>query len=564
MKYSNFLLPTQKESSNDYDSEAMKYMVRSGMVKKVSSGMFTYLPYFNMIMRKVEYAIRRGMDNVECSEVKFPLLVSEEALTTSNRWNAYGKEMFKLTDRNNNGYAISPTNEEYATMLATEMVKSYNDLPFSVYQIQRKYRDEIRPRNGLIRAREFTMKDAYSYHRSMDELMAYYDRMKKEYLKIFSGLGIKVVPVMADSGAIGGNHCEEFMAITSEGEASIAFCDDCGYGANDETVPCENHFKLNTNKAKIEKIKTPHVSSIADLVSFLGTTAQNFVKSMVYRADDKIVVALVRGDREVNETKLQKLTGATLLELATEKDIKNIGSVIGFVGPVGLKNVAVFADNEIMSMHNFVVGANERDYHLKNVNPTDFACTWADLRFADENDRCPHCGGHLKFAKGNELGHIFAIGTRYTDKFNSTYVDSNNKNQIMYMGCYGIGLERVAVSIIEQSRDEKGMVLPMHVAPFKVNIIVVDANREEQLAFGTKLYNELEDSGVPVLLDDRKARAGAKFSDHELIGVPIKVVVGKGLENGVIEVQFARTESVQVKLADAKKHILDLIKKNSK
>jgi len=563
MRYSKFLLKTQKEQPADCDSTAMSYMVRAGMIKKVSSGLFHYLPYFNMILRKVSYNLRRAMDEANASEMKFPILVAKETLETSHRWNAFGKEMFKLSDRSGNEYAISPTNEEYATLVAKSYVRSYNDLPFAIYQIQQKHRDEIRPRDGLVRAREFTMKDAYSFHTDEADLGEYYKKMGDIYTSFFSKLGIKTVPVLADGGAMGGLYCHEYMAIGDEGEADIAFCEGCNYGANLETVECKDVYKENIKfKGTYKEVITPDTKRIVDLVKMLQREPKDFVKSMVYNAGGKLVMVLVRGDREVNELKLAKLLKCDQIELASEKEIKSIGSVMGYVGPIGnLKNVRVIADYEIKAMTNFIVGANKKNVHYMDVNNADFKCEFADVRFAEEGDVCPVCGGKLNITKGNELGHIFALGTRYTEPFNATYVDALGKDVVMQMGCYGIGLERTVCSIIDQHHDNKGLVLPMSVAPFKVYLVIVDMKKEEQVKFAEGLYEELENSEIPVLLDDRNERAGVKFNDSELIGVPLRVTVGRGLETGEIEVNIRKTgERLTFKADRAKEEIIKLLK----
>lgn len=562
MKYSKFLLPTQKETPADADTVAMSYMYRAGMLRKVSAGMFHYLPYFNMIMRKVDYVIRRGMESADCNEVKFPLLVDRSIMETSGRWTAFGKEMFHLTDRNGVDYTVSPTNEEYATLMADMFIKSYNDLPFSVFQIQRKYRDEIRPRNGVVRSREFTMKDAYSFHANDGDLMEYYNKMANVYSNIYKKLGLKVVPVVADSGAMGGKICHEYMAVSKEGEAEIAFCDDCGYSANLEAVECLDNKTIDqTYRGIWQEIITPNSSTIEELVRFLHCEAKDFVKSMVYNADGKLYMVLVRGDRQVNESKLAKLLKSTSLELATEKEIKSIGSVMGFVGPIGeLKNVTIIADYEIKGMRDFVVGANKKDTHLRGVDACDLKCSWADLRFADEFDCCPKCGGKLNITMGNELGHIFALGRRYTERFNTTYVDREGKNQLLTMGCYGIGLERTVASIIDQHHDEKGIILPMNVAPFKVDLIVVDMKKPEQSQVAENLYSQLENAGIPVLFDDRDCRAGVKFNDFELIGVPIRVTIGRKVAEGWVEIDIRATgEKLEVKLQDVQKVVNQII-----
>ncbi len=564
MRYSKFLLPTQKETPNDCDSTAMSYMVRAGMIKKVSSGLFYYLPYFNMILRKVSYILRRGMDKVSCNEMKFPILVSRDILEQSERWKAFGKEMFKVCDRNGNDYAISPTNEEYATLVAGSYVKSYNDLPFSIYQIQQKHRDEIRPRNGLVRAREFTMKDAYSFHANTQDLDKYYAQMVQVYNEMFEKMGIKTVPVVADMGVMGGRYCHEFMAVTNEGEAEIAFCNHCKFGANLETVAIVDNYVENTTfKGNFKEVYTPNVHSISELCKYLSTSANNFLKSMVYKADGNLVMAVVRGDRQVNEVKLKNLLHAVEFDLADEKDIKNIGSIMGFVGPIGnLSNVKIVIDNEVKAMQNFVIGANKKDYHLIDVNVSDLLKhDWADIRFADGNDICPVCGNKLNVAMGNELGHVFALGQRYTSKFNTTFVDADGKSKLMEMGCYGIGLERCVASIIDQHHDEKGLVLPMNIAPFKVDVIIIDNKKEEQVKFAEQIYNSLEEEGIPVLLDDRNVRAGVKFNDFELIGVPLRVTVGRTLEQGEVEIEIRKTgEKIICKCDDTIKVLKKLIK----
>ncbi len=563
MRYSKFLLKTQKEQPSDVDSTSMSLMVRAGMIKKVSAGLFHYMPYFNMILRKVSYQIRRAMDSVNCNEMKFPILVSRETLEKSGRWNAFGKEMFKLTDRNGVDFAISPTNEEYATLVAGAYVRSYNDLPFSIYQIQQKHRDEIRPRDGLVRAREFTMKDAYSFHEDVADLEKYYKKMGEAYTRLFTTLGLKTVPVVADQGAMGGLYCHEYMALASEGEADIAFCEKCGYGANLETVEIKDTYKEDMRfKGRYKEVITPDTKRIVDLVKMLGREPSDFVKSMVYNADGKLVMALVRGDREVNEAKLAKLLRCADLELATEKEIASIGSVMGYVGPVGeLRNVRVIGDYEIKAMTNFVVGGNKKNVHYIDVNNADFKCEWADLRFADGNDVCPVCGGKLDITKGNELGHIFALGTRYTDKFGTTYIGRDGKQHIMQMGCYGIGLERTVASIIDQHHDDKGLVLPVCVAPFVADIVVVDVNKSEQMAAGEKLYEELEEKGYPILLDDRNERAGVKFNDFELIGLPIRITIGRALERGEVEIDVRKTgEKLTCKIEDVEKTIKKILK----
>ena len=539
MRYSKLLLPTLREIPADCDNVSQALMMRGAMLKKVSGGLFVYLPYFNMVLEKVKEEIRRGMNKANSSECKFPILVAKDDLVASGRWDAFGKEMFRLFDRNDKEYAISPTNEEYACFMAENFAKSYNDLPLSVYQIQQKHRDEIRPKGGVMRAREFYMKDAYSFHKDEKDLDDYYNLMREVYFEIFRNLGLKVVSVGADSGAMGGSGSEEIMAICESGESLIGVCEGCTYAANAETIPCKPIQRALDESLKQEKIYTPSSSTIEELTSFLKVPKEYFVKTMLYRADEDIVAVLIRGDREVNEVKLKKYLSCQSLELASEKDVnERTNSVIGFIGPIGLKGIKkLIADFEIGGMNDFVVGANERDYHIKNVNNGDFNAEYADIRFADESSICPVCGKKLKFYKANELGHIFKLGKRYTDKLDIKYIDSDGKAKTMVMGCYGIGLERTVASIIEQHHDDKGMILPIEVAPFKVNVIAVDVTSEKQYEVAEKIYNTLIENNIDTLFDDRKARAGVKFNDSDLLGIPVKVIVGKNIEDGNVEIQ---------------------------
>ena len=564
MRYSQTLIKTQKENPTGCDTIAMKYMVKSGMIKKVSSGLFTYLPYYNMMMQNVARIIKAGMTEMNCAEVKFPILVSSEDLAVTNRWNAYGKEMFKLKDRNEKEYALSPTNEEASCILASEYISSYKDLPFSVYQIQQKHRDEIRPRGGVVRAREFVMKDAYSFHADEKEFGNYFKEMKKTYLNIFKRIGLNVTAVKADSGPIGGNGSEEIMAISDEGESEIVVCQHCNYGANLETVPTVKIERPTTLlKGKLSTLNTPNTSTIADLMNKYNLKKEQIVKTLVYIADGKPVLAMLRGDRTLCDTKLKNYLKCTNLDMATEDEIKRIGSVLGFVGPVGLaKNIKVVADYEVLKLQNFVVGANKRDYHLVNVNLGDFDAEYTDLRNVERGDVCPVCGKPIDIRYGTELGHIFDCGKRYTKDFNLTYVDRENKNQLVHMGCYGIGLDRTIASVIDQYHDEKGMLLPFSVAPFVANIIIVDKNKTEQVELAESIYKKLSKHGLSVLLDDRDQRAGSKFADHELLGIPVKITVGRTAIENKVECQLYRKEALVLNANDVAKFLDKCMKEN--
>lgn len=564
MRYSQLLIPTQKEIPTGVDNESMKIMVKAGMIKKVSSGLYTHLPYYVMMMRNVADIIREEMNALGMSECKFPILVAQEDLETTNRWNAYGKEMFKLIDRNNKGYALSPTNEEAACTIAKSNINSYRDFPFSIYQIQQKHRDEIRPRGGVIRGREFMMKDAYSFHADKEEFSKYFGAVREAYIKTFNRLGLKVSAVKADSGSIGGDTSEEIMAISSEGETEIAFCKYCGYSANLETVPCtiKNKLPVSSLSKNYKEVHTPDTWTIVKVADFLKLKTSDIAKSLVYNADGKLVVVLIRGDRELNEVKLKNYLGASQLEMATDKEIEKIGSVLGYVGPMGLKKgTKIVADYELCDMQNFVTGANKRDYHIINTNNKDFDCQYADLRFASEEDKCPVCGMDISIEMGTELGHIFDLGFRYTKDYELTYTTKDGEEKLAYMGCYGIGLDRIIASIIDEHHDEKGMLLPLNVAPFKVNVIMVDKNKPEQKNLAEKIYSDLRASGISCLLDDRDMRAGGKFADHELLGIPVRITVGKFASDGKVEVQLYRESAEIVPQKDVLSMITKLVAK---
>ena len=547
MKFSKYFIPTMLNNPADTESISQRLMLRTGMIKKVSNGLFVYLPNYMRVMSKVVRVIKEEMQSVDCNQVKFPILVAREFLEDSGRWNAYGKEMFKLKDRNGKDFAISPTNEEAACLMASQYVISYKDLPFSLYQIQQKHRDEIRPRGGVKRAREFIMKDAYSFHATSQCLDEYYQKMHDAYFRIFHRIGLKsIVAVKADSGAIGGDNSEEIMAVCPTGDAEIAVCQGCQYSANLEIISCPRPEKIPFTESKlgVEKVATPNISTIEDLSNFLQIDSKKIVKSMIFKADKEFVMALVRGDREVNDVKLNKILKAQSIELATEEEIaKNCKTAVGFVGPT-IEKMRIFADYEIENMQNFIVGANEKDFHLKNVNITDFKCEFIDLRNAVEGDVCPKCGKPITITHGDELGHIFQIGTRYTEPLSITFTNSDGKSELMTMGCYGIGIERVISAIIEEYADESGIAWPVQVAPFEVNIITVDMKNPEQKNLSESIYKNLVKNGYDVIWDDRQERAGFKFKDSELIGFPVNIIVGKNAVNNQVEIQKRLGEKV--------------------
>ncbi len=561
MKRSRYFIPTLKEKPSDIDLAGQALMFRAGMLKKVSNGFFVYLPLMERVLAKVSNAVRKGMEAADSVEVKFPILVSKETLEASGRWNAFGNEMFKLSDRHENEFAISPTNEEAACFVAGTYLKSYKDLPFSLYQIQQKHRDEISPRNGVMRAREFIMKDAYSFHADDASLDDYYNTMHKTYLDIFNGLGLDVVAVKADTGAMGGSGSEEIMAVSPDGETDICHCPKCGFAANAETVPCSNAGKTaqaGGKKGAYKKVFTPNARTIEELVKFFKKETKDFCKAVVFNADGKLIVAMVRGNREVNDVKLKKILGCNQLEMATGAEIGKSGkTAVGFVGAVGLEGLRVIADYEIADMRDFIAGANEKDHHFSGVNPADFTAEFADLRFAAAGEKCPVCGETLKFDKATELGHIFKLGKRYTDKLNLQFVTKEGGFKTMTMGCYGIGIERTVASIVDQHRDDRGICWPVKAAPFEVDLITVDVTNDAQMQASQELYGALTGAGVEVLWDDTEARPGSKFADCELIGFPLRVVVGRGIADGKAElVERVSGEKTDVAVADAVNTVL--------
>jgi len=565
MKRSQYFIPTLKEKPSDIEQISQVYMFRSGMLKKVSNGFFVYMPLMQRMIDKVSGVIKKHMHSVNSQFCKFPILVSQEMLEASGRWNAFGKEMFKLSDRSDNGFAISPTNEETACFVAQTYVKSYKDLPFSVYQIQSKHRDEISPRNGVMRAREFTMKDAYSFHAQEDCLDDYYQKMHKAYLNLFTDMGLKVVSVKADTGAMGGSGSEEIMAVSKDGDTDICKCNSCDYAANIEAVPSNDKVvtkKFAKNKtANYKKVATPNVKTISELVKFFNASESSFCKAVMFMADNKLVCALVKGDMEVNDAKLRKVLGCTELDIASPEQVaKSKKTVVGYVGAVGLKDIKVIADFSVAGMKDFICGANEKGFHLSNVNNGDFTVeTYADIRNINEGEKCPICNkGKLSFEKATELGHIFKLGKRYTDKLGMKFVNKEGGFDALTMGCYGIGVERTIAAIVDQHHDDRGIIWPTQIAPFVVHLVTVDMTNPDQLKVSKKLYEDFTKKGIEVLWDDTDARPGSKFADSELIGFPFRVVVGRGVADKKVEfVDRVQGEKEELAIENVVKTVAD-------
>ena len=556
MRLSKLFMPTLKEAPNDAIIASNKLMIRAGLARKISNGLYSYLPLGVRVLNKISNIIREEMNAIGSNECIMPLLVSKTLLTPSGRWERFKKELFRLKDRNDIDMAMGPTHEEAFTITAKNEIQSYKDLPLILYQIETKFRDEIRPRYGVIRSKEFIMKDAYSFNMTKESLDKSYNDMSKAYTKIFKRMGLNTVSVKADSGAMGGEGSEEFMVLSEVGEETIIFCSKCDYRANVEKaeVKAEEIAKHYTDK-NLEEVYTPNIKTINDLEKFFNTTADNFIKTILYKTEENEVIAvIIRGDLEINETKLSNAFGGLEIELANEETVKEItGAKVGFASPIGLKKkIKIYADYSIKSISDAIVGGNKDDTHIKNVNiERDIkADIWGDFREAKEGDKCPQCGEKLYQKKGLELGHIFKLGDKYTKAFDFKVLDENNKEVFPIMGCYGIGLNRTLASIIEQNYDEKGIIFPITVAPYEVVIIAVDKEGENSFNKAIEIYNSLNSIGIETLFDDRNLRLGVKLNDCDLTGIPMRIIIGKkSLEKGIVEFKLrnsAQSEEIKI------------------
>lgn len=565
MKLSKYLAPTLRDVPAEAEITSHQLMLRAGLMRKLASGVYSYLPLGFRALKKVEGLVRKGMDSHGAQELLMSALLPREYYEESGRWEVFGEDMFRLKDRGGRDFCLGPTHEEIFTDTVKNNIHSYKQLPVTLYQIQTKYRDERRPRFGVIRSREFIMKDAYSFDRDQAGLDASYDNMYKAYCSIFDAMELDYLAVDADSGAMGGSGSQEFMVKSDIGEDTIAYCT-CGYCANEEKAQCVAGAPDTAEEKEINKIHTPNSRTIDELVESLGTTAQTFVKTLIYRADDKLVAVMLRGDREVNETKLKNHLGALEIELAAADDVVRVtGAPVGFAGPVGLKEkIVVLADNEVAGMKNFIVGANEGDYHFENVNiGRDFTPDFVgDFRNITEGDVCPVCGkAEIKTCRGIEVGHIFKLGTKYSEAMGCAVLNENGKDQTLIMGCYGIGVSRCLAAIIEQHSDENGIIWPMSVAPYHVAVIPVNVKDEAQSKLAEEIYNELIAKGVEAVLDDRDERAGVKFKDADLIGYPLRITVGKKAAEGIVEYKQRKSGDMkELSVADAIAKVLSAVK----
>ena len=560
MKLSKSYFYTLRENVKDEDSTSGNLLVRAGMIKKSSSGIYMIMPMGKRVLKKIEEIVREEMDAAGAQELLMPAMIPEEIYEKSGRREAFGSNMFALKDRYQKNYVLGPTHEELFTMAAMMKGSSYKDFPYNLYQIQTKFRDETRPRYGLIRVREFIMKDAYSFDIDEAGLQESYMKMFQAYKNIMDRCNLNYKIVKADTGAMGGSLSEEFQAITEIGEDVVVTCEGCDFSSNLEiTEVIDTGRPADEEALDMEIVETADAKTIEDVAAFFQKSVNDFVKTLIYSVDGKTMAFLLKGDRELNETKVLKLLQANEMELASFDEVERVTHArVGFAGPVGLE-CPIIMDREVANMKNFIVGANKTDHHIKNVNLKDFTVeTVADIAQVHEGDICPKCGKPLKFCKGIEVGNTFKLGTKYAKALGLEYQDVNNKLHPVEMGCYGFGLERCMAAIVEQHNDASGIIWPTSVAPFEVAVVVVSSKDDEQMRIGNELYEALKKEGIDVLLDDRKERPGVKFKDMELIGIPYRITVGRGIKDGNVEFR-ARTadESSDVSLHE----IVDMVKK---
>ncbi|WP_055668466.1 proline--tRNA ligase [Desnuesiella massiliensis] len=549
MRMSKMLICTLREVPAEAEIASHQLMLRAGMMRKMASGIYNFMPFGLRALKKIEDIVREEMNKAGSQEFLASALLPAELWQESGRWEVFGPEMFKLKDRNSREFCLGPTHEEVFTDIARNEIKSYRQLPLNLYQIQTKYRDERRPRFGVMRSREFIMKDAYSFDKDKEGLDLSYNKMYEAYKNIFVRCGLDTKCVEADSGAMGGSGSAEFMVQSEVGEDDVVFCTSCDYAANMEKAPSTPEIPLNEELKNLEKIETPNVRTIGELVTFFNTDAKKFAKTLIYRADDKIVAVMVRGDREVNETKvINALGGAVEFEMADAETVfKATNAQVGFAGPIGLKADILLVDDEVANMFNFIVGANDTGYHINNVNyGREFKGKVGDFRNVVKGDKCPCCGEELTIARGIEVGHIFKLGTKYSTSMGASFIDENGESKPLIMGCYGIGINRTMAAIIEQNHDDNGIIWPLSVAPYHVIIVPVMIKNEEQMKVAEGLYNKLTSLGIEVIIDDRDERAGVKFKDADLMGIPMRITVGKKISESQVEFKLRASKEVEV------------------
>lgn len=562
MRLSQLYAPTLKEDPAEAEVVSHRLLLRSGMLRKVAAGIYSWLPLGLLVLRKVQTIIREEMNAVGAQEVLLPALQPSELWQSSGRWDQYGPEMFRLRDRAGRDMGLGPTHEEIITDLVSGELRSYKQLPTTLYQIQVKFRDEIRPRFGLMRGREFLMKDAYAFCATEEQVHASYADMRNAYSRIVERCGLDYIIVEAESGLIGGDINQEFMVIAETGEEGIVYCTSCGYAANAELATRQFPERSPRDCPALEKVRTPGKESIEEVGDFLGVEASQLVKTLIYATDDGLAAVLVPGDREASQTKIERVLGAA--ELLPENAFEEHGLICGFVGPAGLDadRIKVIADESLRGACDFVVGANESDYHLAHAAVgRDFdVSTFADVAFVRAGDLCPRCGEPLHTARGIEVGHIFELGTKYSEVMGATFLDENGKARPFMMGCYGIGVSRMVAAAIEQCHDERGIVWPISIAPYPVLVSILNATDNTQVEIGNRLYDALRETGIDALLDDRVESPGRKFADAELIGIPLQVVVGKKAAEGIVELKRRKgLESSDIAADDVSRRVAEAI-----
>ncbi len=558
MRVSNLLLPTLREVPAEAEVISHQLLLRAGFMRKAAAGVYTLLPLAWRVIRKIEQIIREEMDRQGAQEIMMPIIQPAELWQESGRWDIYGPELFRLKDRHGRDFCLGPTHEEIITSLVKGEVNSYKQLPLLLYQIQNKYRDERRPRFGLMRGREFIMKDLYSFDRDQAGLDVNYNKMYEAYTNVFRRCGLQFRPVVADSGAIGGSDTHEFMVLAESGEATVLYCADekCGYAANQERAETVSATSRTNNAPdELQMVVTPGCRTINEVTEFLNVPSEKLIKTVIYSTDKENVAAIVRGDREINEVKLYNVLDCVRLDLADEQTVHSVtGAPVGYAGPVDLSGVRLVADIEVIGLVNAVCGANEKDKHLVNVNPQrDFKPDLiTDIRLVKAGEPCPHCGAELQEARGIEVGQVFKLGTKYSKALGGTFLDENGKATPFVMGCYGIGVTRTMAAAVEQNYDDRGIIWPVQIAPYHVIVVPVSNKDQNLMQVAESIYNALNNSGVETVIDDRPERAGVKFNDADLVGYPVRVTVGsKRLANGEVELYLRRDgETVPVPLED--------------
>ena len=569
MKQSKLLIPTLKEVPSDAEAISHQLMLRGGYIKQITAGMYAYLPLAYRVLRNIEAIIREEMENIDAAEMLVPAALPAELWQQTGRYETYGPNLFKFQDRHERDFILGPTHEETFTTIVRDAVKTYKKLPITLYQIQTKYRDENRPRFGLLRGREFIMKDAYSFHAEEESLDKTFRDMDSAYTNVFNRVGLNFRSIIGDAGAMGGNNSKEFMAIAPIGEDTVVYSDESDYAANLEMAQNKRTMpKSHETLGELQKVATPGAKTIDEVAEFLGSSADREIKTLLFIADEKPVVVLMHGNDEVNEVKLKNYLSCDFLRPAEEDEArKYLGAGFGSLGPVGVsEEIEILADLDVENMANASVGANEDGFHSLNANlGRDFSVThFADLRTVQEGEISPDGKGHLKFTRGIEIGHIFKLGTRYSKDLDAVVLDENGRQLPIIMGCYGIGVSRLLSAIVEQHSDENGIVWPRSIAPFDVHVIPVNVKKDEQVELSERVTELLENAGYKVLVDDRKERPGVKFADSDLIGIPARITVGKKAAEGIVEIKLRRTgETLEVKLDELLNSLQILLKEES-